>query len=61
VWRCKIDGGCCFEESVVLCVVEVNFSGQHTDDSSVGRLNKRSNWLSIHALLFSTHCGLLSG
>ena len=25
-----------------------------TDDSSVGRLNKRSNWSSIHALLFST-------
>jgi hypothetical protein len=27
----------------------------------LGRLNKRSNWLSIHALLFSTHRGLLSG
>jgi hypothetical protein len=44
VWRYQIDGGCCFEESVVLNVVRKLTSRGSTDDSSVGRLNKRSNW-----------------
>jgi hypothetical protein len=37
-------------KKVSCSVVLKSTSRGSTDDSSVGRLNKRSNWLSIHAL-----------